>query len=185
MHNEHLLSLLGPASTRYEHQTDSCQRLSPCLVITGQDVAAALAMAKLPRPAYWFILAKYRQDSHAHGRIENFLSKLASHHQQHRGHACKSHQALGCARAALYCISCGRKCGECDGVGQVYNSKHAALCGLCGGSGLGQHTQRHLARIAQIPISTWQRHWVTVADYLIQTLHEFESLAMARLSRQV
>ncbi|MCV2883326.1 hypothetical protein OE749_01275 [Aestuariibacter sp. AA17] len=156
--------------------------------ITRSDVAAALGFKGLSKPASYFGLAKYCDDNAAASKLTEYLESYIEHCASRENWSQGLKSANGLAQLMMLEGVYGVTCKKCKGVGSVITSRNYAFsteeCGRCRGTGAMVLSGRQRASIAEISPSSWERHWKSRLDFLLQHIYELEDQLHTHLKRQ-
>ncbi|WP_027707714.1 hypothetical protein [Zooshikella ganghwensis] len=156
--------------------------------ITGYDIAAALSFGQLSKPAYYFARAKYCDDIQAAKKLEEHLIEFIHCEIVVNNWSLGEGSIIGITELLIEEGVYGVRCKKCKGNGNIY-IKHNQLssvedCTRCSGSGFGAFSQRERARTANIPLTTWNRHWERNFQYLLGYIEELNSQLIRHMSKQ-
>lgn len=76
-------------------------------------------------------------------------------------------------------------CSACEGKGQAMVGELLVPCKVCGGSGLGQVSDRRRAAAIGRDESTYRERWRGVYEWLLDRMHEAEQEAAAAMARSL
>ncbi|MGI0119064.1 hypothetical protein [Zooshikella sp. RANM57] len=156
--------------------------------ITGYDIAAALSFGQLSKPAYYFARAKYCDDIQAIKKLEEHLIAFIQCEITMNNWPLGEGSIAGITELVIKEGVYGVRCKKCKGNGNIY-TKHTKLssieyCSRCNGSGFGALSQRERARTADIPLTTWNRHWERNFQYLLGYVEELNSQLLRHINKQ-
>lgn len=160
-------------------------------LITGFDVAAALAYGSLSKPAYHLGRAKYCNDKAAE-------KKLLTHFQrkiQRKIKTRKWHDTTGRAKGLAWLVLqegvFGIPCKRCEGRGVIWTRRKKQGLGLektcyyCNGTGAGQWSDSKRADVAKISKVNWIKTWKPRNDAFIHYAIDLEHKVLRHLRRQL
>ncbi len=179
-----VLSKLLPQGVRYDTVGGAGK-----IEIQPSDVATALSYGNLHPAAHYLALVKYCNDEAAAEKLihyfESIFKKKIANNEWEKD--VKDTRSL--ATLVVYEGVFGCSCKRCQGKGVELDKKgiipRHKECSKCEGTGLGTLSQRHRARIANIPSSTWDRHWKKRIDELLSLAYELEHQVTKHLKWQL
>jgi hypothetical protein len=126
--------------------------------VTASDLAAAVAMANLPKGAWYLGLVLFCGQDDALRDFEYAIWLHAVGVANKRGWKIDTgkQQLRGISRVAMRLVVDPFRCRYCGGGG--FNQHHKP-CRRCAGSGMAVISQRQLAKLASIPQRTWLDTW--------------------------
>ena len=153
--------------------------------LTALDVAAALAMAKLPKHAYWYALAKYCLDEDAERRAHMALNNLIRDYCDKQRWPYKESYTQGIAFALIRERVRPPLCRRCRGRGYYMHRTKVVACDSCDKAGTKPMSARQVARLCNMPKTTFQRTWQPRMKLFDSWIGEWEDVIVARLKRQL
>ena len=131
--------------------------------INACDVAAALGFGNLSGAACDFGFTKYCDDETSAYKLMDYFNAVVNKTALTEQWAQEIGDTRGLAQLMMLEGVYGVQCKKCKGVCSQVQCKENRLevinCEKCNGTGLGMLSQRQRARIANIPSSSWDRHF--------------------------
>lgn len=160
------------------------------VLVPPSDVAAALGLGALPRPALLVGLAKYSDDNQCQLALRDWAAARFRARCERRGW--KTDYCGGIALLCVYELVNPTRCPHCLGKGTVWKPSPAGgrkpagwgECGRCKGSGNVRLSLRDRAAIAQISKSRFAETWAWRADQMLAELSSLEEQALRHLWHQ-
>lgn len=128
--------------------------------ITAQDVAGALGMGGLYRPAYWYGLLKYCGYDGVRDKVTKCLRIGIGALAKDRGWKLTDREFSSLCQITLHEGMTSPVCKACNGSGTVA----AKDCERCHGVGRIPMSSRQRAAWMGVPETTWRRVWKPRAD---------------------
>ena len=175
------------ASTGIERQSAVAERLAVLTArskhINGEGYGTtradpmmiAGAMAGLTPLQRELMHAKYMLDYRAQQTLVTIYAATIA-----RQYALSPARATAVSRAAVHCVVHGSGCKMCMGVGVMPDQRE---CKRCEGVGMRAVSDRQRAKVAGIPLTTWQRNFAEIADNAETALRRSESEAIHAIGR--
>lgn len=148
--------------------------------ISAIDVAGALGMGRLSRPAYLFGLLKYTGDTAAASSVYRITTEQVEALATGEGWNVSSHELAQLVGMAIRENMHAAVCPACNGSGVVA----AKECGECHGIGRLATSNRERARLFGVPETTWRRQWRERADRCYRIVQAWDADVVRHLAWQ-
>lgn len=147
--------------------------------LTPQDIAGALGMGGLDRPAYWFGLLKYAGDDSVAHRVNQCIRIGVGAIAKDQGWKLTDRELACLCEITLREGLTSPVCPACNGSGSVA----AKDCERCHGVGRIPMSSRQRAAWMGVPETTWRRVWKPRADDCYRIVVRWESAVEMHLRK--
>lgn len=163
------------------------------VLVPSSEIAGALGMGNLSRPAYLLGLAVFADDNAAINRLVVAMAPMVEYRLASEGFGAERLREL--CELAVVEVLWPRRCPDCNGEGEISAAYtdvasrqylvrwHA--CPRCAGGGRVSFTQRDAARVLGISHVGFRKGWQVRADIARAVIGELEAKLLDHVRRQM